>query len=69
MWPQPSDIRAFRIYLDGKVVTTWSTGCLSELHPGYMPVNKWNHGFAVIRVDENGDFEVDNLRIIKVKVR
>ena len=55
--------------LDGKVVTTWSTGCLSELHPGYMPVNKWNHGFAVIRVDDNGDFEVDNLRIIKGKVR
>jgi len=55
--------------LDGKVVTTWSTGCLCELHPGYMPVNKWNHGFSIIRVDDNGDFEVDNLRIIKGKVR
>ena len=55
--------------LDGKVVTAWSTGCLSELHPEFLPVNKWNHGFAIIRVDGNGDFEVDNLRIIKGKVR
>jgi predicted phosphodiesterase len=55
--------------LDGKVVTAWSTGCLSELHPEFLPVNKWNHGFALICVDDNGDFEVDNLRIINGKVR
>tara|TARA_R110000796_G_scaffold161826_2_gene278561 strand:+ start:69 stop:1094 length:1026 start_codon:yes stop_codon:yes gene_type:complete len=55
--------------LDGKVVTAWSTGCLSELHPEFLPVNKWNHGFAFIQVDDNGDFEVDNLRIINGKVR
>ena len=47
LWPQPSDKSEHsESNLDGKVVTTWSTGCLCELHPGYMPVNKWNHGFA-----------------------
>jgi predicted phosphodiesterase len=55
--------------MEGKVVTTWSTGCLCEMHPQYMPVNKWNHGFAFVYVDEKGEFEVDNLSIIDGKIR
>ena len=55
--------------LHGEVVTTWSTGCLCELHPLYMPVNKWNHGFAFVTVDEDGGYEVDNVRIVKGKIR
>jgi predicted phosphodiesterase len=55
--------------LTGKMVTTWSLGCLSELHPAYMPLNKWNHGFAVVDLDENGeDFEFRNKRIYKGKI-
>lgn len=53
--------------MNGKVVTTWSLGCLSELHPAYMPINKWNHGFAIVDVDGE-DFEVRNKRIYKGKV-
>lgn len=53
--------------LAGKMVTTFSIGCLSELHPAYMPLNKWNHGFAMI--DTDGDeFEFRNKRIYKGKV-
>ena len=53
--------------LAGKMVTTFSIGCLSELHPQYMPLNKWNHGFAI--VDMAGDeFEFRNKRIFKGKV-
>lgn len=56
--------------LEGKVVTTWSTGCLCEMHPAYMPINKWNHGFAFVEVDpETGEYEVDNLRIVEGKIR
>lgn len=55
--------------LEGRVVTTWSTGCLCELRPMYMPINKWNHGFAFVTVSEDGGFEVDNLKIIKGKIR
>ena len=55
--------------LTGKMVTTWSLGCLSELHPAYMPLNKWNHGFAEVDLDSNGeDFEFNNKRIFKGKI-
>jgi predicted phosphodiesterase len=50
--------------LDGKIVTTWSVGCLCELNPRYLPFAHtiWNHGFARIRI--NGDnFHVSNYRI------
>lgn len=53
--------------MNGKITTTWSLGCLSELHPAYLPINKWNHGFAV--VDINGEeFDVHNKRIWNGKV-
>lgn len=55
--------------INGRVVTTWSVACLCELHPAYMPINKWNHGFAVVDLDANKvDFEVRNKTIIKGKV-
>ena len=56
--------------INGKVVTCWSVACLSELHPDYAPINKYTHGFAHIRVvDDEGNFEVTNLRIINGKIR
>jgi predicted phosphodiesterase len=55
--------------LSGKMVTTWSLGCMSELHPAYMPLNKWNHGFGIVDLDENGeDFEFRNKRIFNGKI-
>lgn len=55
--------------MDGKVITTWSVGCLCELHPAYMPLNKWNHGFAIVDLDENGqDFLFRNKLIYNGKV-
>tara|TARA_R110000868_G_scaffold304518_1_gene565650 strand:+ start:173 stop:1165 length:993 start_codon:yes stop_codon:yes gene_type:complete len=54
--------------MDGKIVTTWSIGCLSELHPAYMPLNKWNHGYAWVELDDNGkDYKFHNKRIYKGK--
>lgn len=55
--------------LNGNVVTCWSIGCLCGLRPDYMPVNRWNHGFAYVETEPNGDFIVQNLRIINGKVR
>ena len=55
--------------LKGEVVSAWSTGCLSELHPQYARVNKWNLGFAFVEVFKDGTFEVDNLAIINGKIR
>jgi len=55
--------------MNGKSVTTWSLGCLSELNPAYMPLNKWNHGFAIVDLSDNGeDFHVKNYRIHKGKI-
>lgn len=55
--------------MDGEITTTWSIGCLCNLHPQYMPLNKWNHGFALVDLDPNGKhFEFRNKRIYKGKV-
>lgn len=54
--------------LDGKVISTWSTGCLCDLNPDYAPINNWSHGFAVAEITASGTFQVTNPRIINGKV-
>jgi predicted phosphodiesterase len=53
--------------MNGKITTTWSVGALCELHPAYAPINKWNHGFAMIDAAQDG-FDVRNKRIFKGRV-
>jgi len=49
---------------DGSPITTWSTGCLCDLHPEYAPKNNWSHGFCIVeRVGAEGAFIVENKRI------
>ena len=47
----------------------WSTGCLCDLTPEYARINRWNHGFAVVDVRNDGQFDVSNLRIADGVVR
>lgn len=49
----------------------FSTGCLCQLTPNYRPFayTKWNHGFAIVHIDEDESFEVSNYRVIDGKVR
>lgn len=55
--------------MNGKITTTFSIGCLCELAPSYMPLNKWNHGVAMVELDTNGeDFNFHNKRIYKGKI-
>jgi predicted phosphodiesterase len=54
--------------LDDQVISTWSQGCLCDLHPDYAPINNWNHGFAFIEVSASGAFHVTNTRIIRGEV-
>ena len=49
--------------LDGSITTTWSVGCLSDLHPPYSPYNSYNHGAAIIHLSGD-DFQVHNYRIM-----
>lgn len=53
----------------GRIMTTWSVGCLCGLTPKWLPINKWNNGFAIIDLDSNKkDYEFRNYRIYKGKV-
>jgi len=53
--------------MNGEITTTFSLGCLCELHPGFLPINKWNHGYAITEIDGD-DFHVRNYRIYKGEV-
>jgi len=44
-------------------VSCWSAGALCDLHPRYMPLNKWNHGFGLIHLHKK-HWSFDNLKII-----
>lgn len=43
--------------------SAWSLGCACFLHPRYMPLNNWNHGFAIVEVSDDGEFVVENRRV------
>jgi predicted phosphodiesterase len=50
--------------ITGKAQGAWSTGCACNLAPRYMPLNKWNHGFAMVYLRRGGRFEVRNHRVL-----
>jgi predicted phosphodiesterase len=54
--------------LSGRLDTSWSIGCLCQLHPEYARINKWNRGFACLEFDK-GDFDIVNKRLVKGEVR
>ena len=49
----------------------WSIGALCHLRPEYYPTahTVWNHGFGELELDPSGEFQFENMRIIKGKVR
>jgi len=53
------------VNIGGEVLTTWSMGCLCDLSPDFAPyANDWNWGFALINIEDDGNFEVINRRIL-----
>ena len=55
--------------MDGNIISVNSTGCLCGLNPLYMPINRHNLGFAYVECDiESGEYQIDNLKIIKGKI-
>jgi predicted phosphodiesterase len=57
--------------LNGNPTATFSLGCLCDMSPDYRPFGftKWNHGFAIVEIEESGYFTLDNKRIIEGRVR
>ena len=53
--------------MNGNITTTWSLGCLCELNPAYLPINRWNRGFSMVDIDGQ-NFDVRNKRIHKGKI-
>jgi len=45
----------------GDTIKSYSVGCLCELTPEYGRINRWNHGWAFVEVDNSGAFEVNNV--------
>lgn len=54
--------------LNNNITGCWSVGCLSDLHPAYMPINKFNLGFARVLVEQDGNFSVENKKIMNYKI-
>lgn len=55
--------------LNGEVISVNSVGCLCDLNPLYMPINKHNLGFAYCTVNiKTGEYHLENLKIIKGKI-
>ena len=54
--------------ITGKFYGSWAVGCLCSLSARYNPQNNWNNGFAIVERDDDGDFVVDNKRIIEGKI-
>lgn len=52
--------------INGDAMGCWTTGCLCSLRPSYAPFafSKWNHGFAIVKLESSGRFTVSNHRII-----
>jgi predicted phosphodiesterase len=49
------------------IVACWSIGALCDLRPEYLPMNNWNHGFAIVERDGK-EFHCQNFKIIKGKI-
>lgn len=54
--------------VEQKVLATWSTGCLCDLHPEYMPMNNWCHGFCYVELFDDGKFNLQNKVIRNGKI-
>lgn len=64
-----SSVHTEKIGVRGKVKSCWSLGCLCNMTPDYAPVNRWSHGFAIVHINDDGTYEVDNKTIIGGVVR
>jgi UDP-2,3-diacylglucosamine pyrophosphatase LpxH len=36
--------------VDGRFITSWTPGCLRDLHPDWSPATDWVHGFSIVYV-------------------
>lgn len=54
--------------LKGDVIGSWVSGCLCNLRPFYCPINEWQHGFNMVRVQSDGMFQLESKLISQGQV-
>ena len=58
----------YQTKINNKMDATFVMGCLSNLHPDFMPSNQWNHGFGILEWDSDDYFSFSNKKIIDGRV-
>ncbi len=54
--------------IEQKTDAAWSVGCACYLHPAWLPLNDWNQGFALVTLESDGWFSVENKKVISGRV-
>lgn len=54
--------------MDGSYLGSWGVGSLCLPSPDYNPYNQWVNGFAIVTLNTDGNFVVDNKKIIDGKI-
>lgn len=55
--------------IDGSHFGSWGVGALCHRSPDYNPFNQWLAGFAIVTLQTNGNFLVENKIIIDGQIR
>jgi len=54
--------------ITGKIYVGTAIGCLCQLQMDYAKLNNWNHGFAIVKYDDKGNFRIENKQIFNGEV-
>jgi predicted phosphodiesterase len=55
--------------MNNRLINVHSQGCLCEMNPMFMPINKWNLGFAYVDLNiATGEYVLENKKIVKGKI-
>ncbi len=63
-----TDNKVYKVAFSEQYIGSWGVGCLRNLTPDWRISPLWNHGFAWVKLRNNGDFEVYNRRIMNGRV-
>lgn len=50
--------------IEGSVKGGWVIGCLCDLRPSWLGFTQWTHGYAFVELQQDGDFVVENIKIL-----
>jgi len=55
--------------MNNRLISVHSQGCLCDMNPMFMPINKWNLGFSHVTLDlKTNDYFIKNMKIVNNKI-